>query len=49
MSRRNAAASDRIADATLRFVVIAPLRSTQASRAVIWSICARNAPMNCTA
>lgn len=31
MSRRSAAASERIADATLRFLVVAPLRSTQAS------------------
>jgi hypothetical protein len=49
MSRRSAAASDRIADATLRFVAVAPLRSTQASRAVISSSCARNALINCTA
>jgi hypothetical protein len=49
MSRRSAAASERIADATLRFLVVAPLRSTQASRTVIPSSCARNAPIKCTA
>ena len=49
MSRRSAAASDRSADAVLRFVAIADLRSSQTRRVFISSSCARNALINCMA